>query len=203
MILVRARSPAKNTTNTTFSMRSPLAGSCTRPTGVVRRNMLPRVARNSSRSKPDSRSALTRPATKPSRPALAWSTNAAPPPSRSRASPSSGELKSCEGAGTTAELAGSASLAACARAASKNWPARSSRTCSSSSSACDLCRRSLFELTSSTSRSMSSSLASSSSTLMVRSQVGCCAIFNPAFSTCSVKNRSLRAISSQRLTWLA
>ena len=51
MILVLARSPAKKTTYTLFSCWSVVEGSVTAPTAAVRRNMLPRVALNSSRSK--------------------------------------------------------------------------------------------------------------------------------------------------------
>ena len=47
---MRARSPAKKTTKTAFSCLSPVMGSTTVPTVAWRRYMLPRVARNSSRS---------------------------------------------------------------------------------------------------------------------------------------------------------
>ena len=61
-----ARSPAKNTTKTCFSCFSPVAGSGTAPTGADLRNMLPRVALNSSRSNEDSLSEEIVPATNPS-----------------------------------------------------------------------------------------------------------------------------------------
>lgn len=67
MTLYLERSPAKKITNTAFSSSSPAAGSRTLPIETLRRYMLPRVARNSRRSKPRILSARMVPATKPTR----------------------------------------------------------------------------------------------------------------------------------------
>mmetsp|Transcript_3937 Transcript_3937/g.8464 ORF Transcript_3937/g.8464 Transcript_3937/m.8464 type:complete len:211 (+) Transcript_3937:2476-3108(+) len=195
MILVLARSPAKKTTKTLFSCISVVAGSCTLPTCACLRNMLPLVARNSRRSKLTSFSWWMRPATKPKRASLASTVV-------SRSESSSGAPKSCEGAWGT--LVFTASRDATALALSKNWPALSRRIASSDSSACVLCRRSLLLLSSVTSLSSSSSLVSSSSIVTVFSHKGDLPpTLRCALCTCSVRNLSLRAISSHRLTWFA
>lgn len=70
LIFALALSPEKKTTKTLFSRISPVAGSDTLPTPAVRRNMFPRVARKSRRSKAGSFSWEMRPAMNPRRTAL-------------------------------------------------------------------------------------------------------------------------------------
>ena len=66
-IFARARSPEKNTTNTHFSTSSRSPGSITFPQACCLRNMFPRVARKTTRSKGAILAWEMRPATKPSR----------------------------------------------------------------------------------------------------------------------------------------
>mmetsp|Transcript_15856 Transcript_15856/g.66841 ORF Transcript_15856/g.66841 Transcript_15856/m.66841 type:complete len:413 (+) Transcript_15856:1873-3111(+) len=93
---------------------------------------------------------------------------------------------------------------ASARASSKNPPAFSSTSCSSTSSECDLRSFSVLAVIWRSSCSSSSSLASSSSRWYGRSSASARGTATrPALCICSAKKRILRSISSQRFTWLA
>mmetsp|Transcript_793 Transcript_793/g.2047 ORF Transcript_793/g.2047 Transcript_793/m.2047 type:complete len:253 (-) Transcript_793:202-960(-) len=181
--LARARSPEKNTTKTHFSTSSRSPGSTTRPQGCCLRNMLPRVARNTTRSNGAILACGMSPATKPSR----------LPPSRAMSGASM--------------LAASTMLAAGKRllAPSKNGPAVSSTSCSSTSSACDRRSLSLLSFISSRSRSRPSRAPSSSSRSAAswpRAPAPAATAF-PPLPISSRKNLSFLSSSSHRFTWLA
>ena len=94
--------------------------------------------------------------------------------------------------------------AASKRASSKNPPAFSSTSCSSTSSECDLRSFSVLAVICLSSCSSSSSLASSSSRWYARSSASARGTAtSPALCICSAKKRILRSISSHRFTWLA